>query len=210
MALLNKAVEDGVIHQNPIKGWKRLSEPTDERVRYLEPDERDRFMVALGFEPLYFQTFVKLALLTGLRRGELLQLTWAHIDMKLAQITVRAGTAKSNKKRFVPCPSAAMDVLRVWRQKQKVIDTSRYLFMNPATGKPYYGIKRRWASVCKVASIENFRFHDCRHDYASRLVQKGADLYKVKELLGHSSFELTQRYAHLSDESKREVVELLS
>ena len=63
-------------------------------------------------------------------------------------------------------------------------------------------IKRSWASLVAAAELENFHFHDCRHHFASKLVMAGVDLYAVKELLGHSDFAMTQRYAHLSDEAQ--------
>ncbi len=74
------------------------------------------------------------------------------------------------------------------------------------TGSPEVQIAMLTERIVQLT--DHLRTH--RHDYASRLVQQGVDLYRVKELLGHSSFELTQRYAHLSDEAKREAVEVLS
>ena len=209
MALLNQAVEDGMLTVNPVAGFRRLLEEDDKRVRSLDPQERKRFMTALGNRPRYVQVMVELALLTGMRRGEILKLTWDNVDLRRKQITVRAATAKGAKTRIIPLPARAVEILRGWRSEQAVVDTGRHVFLNRRTGMPFTHIKKSWAALCKAAEVSNFRFHDCRHDYASRLVEAGVDLYRVKELLGHSSFELTQRYAHLSDQAKRDAVEVL-
>jgi len=71
-------------------------------------------------------------------------------------------------------------------------------------------IKRPWRQLCEEAQVEDFRFHDLRHDFASRLVQAGVDLYQVKDLLGHSSITLTERYAHLAPDASRAAVEALT
>ena len=70
-------------------------------------------------------------------------------------------------------------------------------------------VKRSWEGVLEAAQIENFRFHDLRHDFASQLVMQGVDLNTVRELLGHADMKMTLRYAHLSQESKLRAVELL-
>ena len=70
-------------------------------------------------------------------------------------------------------------------------------------------INKSWAALMELAALDNFRFHDLRHHFASRLVMAGVDLYTVKELLGHSDFEMTQRYAHLAPEHKAAAVEKL-
>lgn len=209
ITLLNHAVEEGLIPGNPVAAFKRLKVDQDERVRYLSPSERQRFMSTLEGQPGYFQVMVRLALLSGMRRGELLQLTWPNVDLRRKQITVNAHTAKAAKTRFIPLPPPAVELLREWKAEQTVTDMDRHVFLNPDTRQPFMGVKRRWNALREAAQVQDFRFHDCRHDYASRLVEAGVDLYRVKELLGHASIEQTQRYAHLSDEAIRAAVEVL-
>ncbi len=68
-------------------------------------------------------------------------------------------------------------------------------------------IDTAWRGLTKAAGITNFRLHDCRHHFASRLVQAGVDLYTVKELLGHSEITMTERYSHLAPDNLRLAVE---
>jgi integrase len=213
LALLNAAVADGLLSVNPIAKFKPLKLEDDERVRYLgeaDPAERERFMAAVERAPEYFAVMVKLALLTGMRRGEIFSLTWQNVDLAGGKLTVRASAAKSQRKRVIQLPPAAIDLLKGWRKAHAdVVDIKLHVFLNSATGKPYTDIKFRWQALCRDAKIADFRFHDLRHDYASRLVQSGVDLYTVQKLLGHSSIEMTQRYAHLSDKGLQDAVSVL-
>ena len=70
-------------------------------------------------------------------------------------------------------------------------------------------LRAAYDKTLRKAKIENFTFHDLRHTFATRLVQNGVDLYKVKELLGHKSLTMTMRYAHHYPESLRSSVEVL-
>ncbi len=70
-------------------------------------------------------------------------------------------------------------------------------------------MKKGFKAACRRAGIKGLRFHDLRHTFATRLVEKGADTETVRDLLGHHSITVTQRYTHSNDERKRKVVELL-
>src|SRR5262249_8146922 len=70
-------------------------------------------------------------------------------------------------------------------------------------------INHVWNPLLAEAEIENFRWHDCRHTFASRLVMAGVDLRTVQELLGHKTITMTLRYAHLSPTHQREAVQRL-
>ena len=85
---------------------------------------------------------------------------------------------------------------------------SPYVFCH-VNGKPYTDVKNSFHTALKKCGIINFKFHDLRHAFASRLVMSGADLKTVQELLGHKSIEMTMRYAHLSPSHKKWAVNLL-
>jgi integrase len=141
---------------------------------------------------------VLVAMNTGLRRGELTSLTWADVDLTRKLVTVRSGYAKSGKARHVPLNSEAVDVLNRWQKqstKGRVFDVD--------------GIKTAWGALLVNAKVTEFRFHDLRHHFASRLVQAGVDLNTVRELLGHADLKMTLRYAHLAPSNTASAVERL-
>jgi integrase len=195
--------------------------------------ERKRFMDAMAHAdtPSYLRDICTLAMNTGLRRGELFKLEWSKVSLQDAQITVTAATAKSGKTRHVVLNEPALTVLRclVSENEEQVrkakhegrpVKLNRFVFVNPDTGKPFTTLKKSWVGwtgrdgvprpgLMARAHLEDFKFHDLRHDFASRLVQAGVSLYEVKDLLGHSSITLTERYAHLAPHQKRAAVALL-
>jgi integrase len=233
---LNRAVKWGYASQNPAQGVKIRVEQ-DDRVRYLTSDERKRLLKALeardtekatqrlsgnvfrlrrGKKPLpeierfadYLTPLVQLVMHTGLRRSEALSLRWEEVDLgNTPKVTVRASQAKSGKTRHIPLNSVAKEILEAWKGQG---DGADLVFPNPVTGAQMEKLKTSWPNLMKKAEIKNFRFHDLRHDFASRLVMSGVDLYRVKELLGHGSIEITQRYAHLAPHTLAEAVEVLA
>lgn len=150
---------------------------------------------------------VQVALHTGLRKKELLGLQWGDVNLDRQVITVREVHAKSGVAREVPLNRTAWSLLAGLRAvntpKEKAVFLNR-------TGKPYVQISTLYRAAVAKAGIKNFRFHDLRHTFASRLVMRGVSLAAVRELLGHQDYAMTLRYAHLADEHKRDAVEMLS
>ncbi len=235
---LAKARELGIIDANPLAGIKPLRFDKSGRVRYLSATEsaalqrsllkreenlraaRDRFnewRERRGMKPLprrtqefvdHLRPMTLLALNTGLRRGEIFQLRWSDVDEKQKLLTVRGDGAKSGQTRRVPLNDVALSTLQVWgRQLGKPAPEA--LIFAGREGQ-LTRIDTAWGSLMKLAKVKNFRFHDCRHDFASRLVMAAVPLNTVRELLGHQSLEMTMRYAHLAPQHLHTAVANLS
>ena len=208
-------LDNGIVRYLSIEEEKRLHEAIDQRETKIR-DGRARANVwrAERGYPLFpdlavvaYVDHVKpmalLSLHTGIRWGELVQLTWDHVNFDNAMITVLGRTAKTGKTRHIPLNAVALGVLNGW--KQQTGKTSGLVFQG-ADGKARNNIKKAWCNLLKTANIGNFRWHDMRHDFASKLVMAGEDLNTVRELLGHSDLKMTLRYAHLSPEHKASAV----
>jgi integrase len=159
------------------RGLKPLPQRTEEFVDHLRP-------------------MTLLALNTGLRRGELFQLRWSDLDTRQRLITVRGEGAKSGQTRRTPLNDEALSVLQAWHKQHAKADADDFVFKG--RGGALTRIDTAWESLMKLAKVKGFRFHDCRHDFASRLVMAGVPLNTVRELLGHASLEMTLRYGHLA------------
>ena len=157
----------------------------------------------------YLKPMVLLALNTGLRRGELFDLKWCDLALSPDNplLTVEGLTSKTGQTRHVPLNDEALSVCLCWNARES--SGTQLVFPNPKTGQRFNNIKTSWSSLIERAEIENFRFHDLRHSFASKLVMKGVSLYVVQSLLGHSSIEMTQRYAHLAPDTKLDAVQSL-
>ena len=238
-ALVSKAVEWKVIESHPFADVKPLRIDRRGRVRYLTPDEERRLRDALirresslrdarrrfnawrtqrGLTPLpdrvgefvdHLRPLTLLALNTGLRRGELLKLRWADVDLGAKQLTVHGQNAKSAQTRNVPLNREACEVLTGWQALHPQATPKACVFGRP-DGEPMTRIDNGWETVMDLAGLENFRFHDCRHHFASRLVMAGVPLNTVRDLLGHASIEMTMKYAHLAPDTLAQAVEKLT
>jgi len=202
--LINRAVEfkwidNHELYRRPIlvKGVK------SERLRYLTEEEEVRLLDAIK-DPL-LKDIVIFALNTGLRKSEILNLKWDEVDLNLRCIVLGAEKTKSKRKHILPLNKSALEVIER-RLKEKRSDCP-YVFHRE--GKKVRCFKRAFKRALILAGIKDFRFHDLRHTFASRLVQKGVDLYVIKHLLNHADITTTQRYAHLRLDNMRKAVEML-
>jgi integrase len=189
-------------HQNPVTRVS-MEKENNKRDRWLSEEEESRLLSACAS---WLHDLVTFALHTGMRMGEILELTWRGVDFTRRTVTVMR--SKNGERRTIPVNET---VLRVLKEKAKVRSlASDLVFCSKAFTPMESGhLRRSFRLALSKAKIEEFHFHDLRHTFATRLVQAGIDLYKVQQLLGHKSPIMTQRYAHHYPESLRDGVEIL-
>ena len=132
--------------------------------------------------------------------GEALGLKWPDIRNGFSYLT----ETKTDMPRQIPLNET---LKRIFSAIPRNVN-SDYVFCS-GDGKPFKDVSRSFNTALKKAGIKDFHFHDLRHTFASWLVMRGASLKEVQELLGHRDIEMTMRYAHLSEDSKKKAMELL-
>ena len=235
---LSRAVDWEFLAENPLARLKPSKTDRSRVVRYLSDEEEKRLRDALvrrehkmkkarasanrwrkehGYRTKpelteqyfadYLRPMVLLSLNTGIRRGELASLTWADVNFKGPSLTVNGQDTKSGQTRVIPLNDEVLAVLRHWRKQTK--KEVGYVFPG-RTGGPLLDVNKAWVAIRASAKISNFRWHDLRHTFASKLAMRGVDLNTIRELLGHASLAMTLRYAHLAPEHKMEAVSKLN
>lgn len=219
---------------HPLADLKALEVADDEIVRYLTQDESKRLRRTLadrdaqaakertsankwradrGRELLpeiqgycdHMTPMVLLSLNTGVRQGELFSLAWESVDLSLKTITVRASHSKGKSTRSIPLNAEAHALLTAVKPES----AKGLVFKSPVTGGRFDNVKKAWAEITKDAGLPDLRWHDLRHDFASQLVMKGAPLFTVQKLMGHTNSKMTQRYAKLAPSTLADAVEML-
>lgn len=204
--LLAVAVEWGQLTHIPLVKWLRVPDPEFDFFTF---DEAERLVA--GADGLW-QPMITLALKTGLRLGELLALRWDDVDLVNGRLVVRRaaargviGTPKNGRSREIPLSADALRALKGHRHlKGELVfsDEKGKLLAKTATKWPLW-------RACKRAGLRRIGWHVLRHTFASHLVMRGAPIKAAQELLGHSTVEMTMRYAHLSPDVRRDAVCLL-
>lgn len=219
--MFTKANEWEMVEASPFtKGRTLLAKENNQRLRFLTQEEIIRLIEAC---PAHVRKVVICAINTGMRRGEILSLTWGQIRNGFIYLQ----KTKTNESRQIPINDTLAELFRDIRKEQEL--RSQYVFTY-ATGeekivgiepvrerkKPapvpdrFQGFKHSFARALREAGIFDFRFHDLRHTFASQMVMHGASLKDVQEILGHKTMTMTLRYAHLSQEHKKKAVNLLN
>lgn len=234
--VFSRAVEWEYIDTHPLAKLKQLKVDSKGVIRYLAADETKRLRDALDArqdemraeresantwrtdrhrEPLpsllqlsftdHLKPMVLVSLNTGMRRGELFDLKWSAVNFDTKTITIAGATTKTSDTRHIPMNKETIGVLEAWK---KQVSKSPYVFPGQGGGR-FEDVKSAWLKLLERAQIDGFRWHDMRHDFASRLVMAGVPLNTVRDLLGHADIKMTLRYAHLAPGTKAAAVELI-
>lgn len=187
--------------RNPTRGIPRKP-LNNARERFLSAEEAARLRLAVaGSKNTQLQHIVGLLLLTGARLRELLDARWEHVDVE--RKTWLIPTSKTGKARHVPLSNAALAVVASLPR----FKDCPWLVPNPDTLKPFVSIKHGWQQAIRAAKLPGLRIHDLRHSAASFMVNNGVDLFAVGKVLGHASYQSTQRYSHLANDTLLKAVE---
>lgn len=171
----------------------------------LSYEEQEKLQRKHNGEHSYLKPILIMALNTAMRKGEILNMTWDCVNFEKNEIS--ALNTKNGKKNTIPMSSKLRNTLLEMYRTQS---HNKYVFTNPYTGTKYNDIKKGFKSICKLANVENLRFHDLRHTGATRMVAAGVPLPVVKQILNHASIQTTMRYAHTMREQEISAVEALA
>jgi len=201
---LNLAIKWKWIKDNPAVGFDKNKE--FEKERFLSEEELTKIADALNNMPnRQAADAIRLLILTGARRGEVLNAEWSHIDLQKG-IWIKPHThTKAGREHRVVLSVEACEILK----EMKLNSTSNYLFPS-SKGTPIMDFKRSWAWLKEETGLHDVRIHDLRHTFASILISHGVGLPVIGRLLGHSQYQTTMRYAKLMDEPLREATGIIS
>lgn len=194
---------------NPVSKVK-LPGGDNRRLRFLAREEAAALLTELAKKSHDVHDMALVSLHTGMRAGEVFGLTWADVDISKGLLTLR--NTKNGKTRAAFMTGA---VSEVFKRREKGAPSE--LVFRDTTGKRIDRISNTFARAVDALKLNEgitdrrhmVTFHTLRHTYASWHVENGTDLYLVKELLGHSNFSMTQRYAHLGENTLQAAVKRL-
>jgi integrase len=187
--MIKRAVRWEYLERDPVENWPFSKEAVFRRSRFLSEDEIARLLSACEeSRSPYLKPFVLVALNTGMRRNEILNLTRRLIDWQNRLATLE--DTKNGETRHVPLNDSALEALRSLPAR---LDGRLFPF------KDDHSVSRAFRRAVERAGIADFRLHDCRHTFASYHAMAGVQGRGLQSLLGHKDPRMTVRYSHLSD-----------
>lgn len=200
-----QAVKDKVIASNPIEEKLKMPPKKEKKAFALKPNEQ-KALEAIADEYVNGD-FIIFLMYTGLRMAEAKNLTWQDVDLDEGRIVIRTSKTITGQ-RILPLVTMSMAILR--NRLKMALSTDTYVFYNSSNNMLNNNLRRLCHRMAKRAGVREFSPHMCRHTFATRLLERGANIKTVSELLGHSSVEVTLRiYSHISPNLKKEAILLL-
>jgi integrase len=194
--IFNKAVRNGKAEKNPAHGVKPFKED-NAGDRILSPEE---YVLLLAHCPAHLKPVVKTAYFTGMRRGEILNLTWGQVDLKEGFIKLGAEDTKTNEGRLVPLNGELIEMFRAMPRGLPMTPVFTY------QGHSMAEMKRSFTTACKRAGIEDFTFHDLRHTAINNWRLQGHDYFRIMAVSGHKTMNVFKRYNTVSKDELRALV----
>lgn len=196
--MFSRAIDWGLFDgDNPVK---KLPKTLRKQIHFLSPEEVERYLACCS------ESYLPMAatlVLTGIRKGELLDLRWSDIDFKKRLMTIRSDSSlKNSMGRDIPISSQLLPLLA------SLPRICEYVFPG-ADGKSKRNcFDRQHREARRQAGLPNLTIHHLRHTFASLAIQEGFDVGAVSKLLGHSSLRVTMEiYHHLNPDHARKVIE---
>ena len=194
------------LEDNPCRKVTNPKEPKG-RTRFLSADERTRLLEACkGSSTKLLYPAVLLAMSTGMRRGEQFGLRWQNVNLQTGRIILE--DTKNGETRVAIASGPALDELKklakVRRLDCDLVFPGRLRKCQPVV------LERPFREALQAAKIEDFRWHDLRHCFASELAMSGATLAELAEAMGHKTLDMVKRYAHLTEGHISGVVERMT
>jgi integrase len=190
-AVLRKASEWGLLprHERGTIGWLRVEE---RQIRVLSEAEEERLLFAAT---PHLRPLIRFALQTGLRRDELLTLTWTDVDLQRKTVTIAGQRSKTHRSRTIPLSSTALAILEGCSPRGRIFG--------------YYSVSTMFSQAARKAGLPGVSCHTLRHTVATRWLENGVNIRTVQRWLGHSSIRMTEVYLHPTDAYERRSIEVL-
>ena len=210
-AALSKAVVWGYIDENPLK---KIKPPRLKKSLPVFISKSEMELILDHTKTKMLKDLFTTAIYTGMRLGEIVNLVWDCVDFKRNIIIVKninGFTTKNKKERIIPMNSIMESLMMNRFNKVNNVNNNNYIFSRVMDIKlnEDYPSKHFKKAVRAAGLNDNIHFHTLRHSFASRLIQKGASVFVVKELLGHEDIKTTQIYSHLQTKDLMEAIKLL-
>jgi integrase len=201
--ILSMAFDNELIDSNPMRRVRLLKE-NGSRERFITADEEVKLFAKLTGRRDHIRSVVTVALNTGMRRGEILDLQWEHVNF-IAR-TIFIARSKTGKTRTIPMNDIVFGELKALKQDAGTRD---FVFSVSKTGVNIDSIKTGWRNACGAAGLVDLRFHDTRHTFATRLRANGVHEWDIRDLLGHTTTRMTSVYTHQTPANLRQAVTTL-